>query len=98
MTGVTALQAFAVSVVAAVPCKVVSCPTPLIVGAPASGGGGTAVPSVKLQNTVSISAPPEVCEAKMSNSSVGRIGLGFLLKSQNLHGDSTAVPILLGER
>src|SRR6266850_6117725 len=98
MLGVPALQAFAVRVVAAVPWRVVSWPTPLIVGEPASGGCGTTFPSLKLTNTVTVWAPPEVCDANMSNSSVGRRGLGFLLKSQKRAGDSTAVPILLGER
>src|SRR5882672_1403490 len=98
MLGVTADQAFAVRVVAAVPWRVVSWPTPLIVGEAASGGCGISLPSLKLTNTVTVWAPPEVCDAKMSNSSVGRRGFGFLLKSQKRGGDSTAVPILLGDR
>src|SRR5258708_29186058 len=98
MLGVTALHAFAVRVVAAVPWRVVSWPTPLTVGVAASAGCGTTLPSLKLTNTVTVWAPPEVCEANMSNSSVGRRGFGFLLKSQKRAGDSTAVPILLGDK
>src|SRR5258708_22064807 len=77
------------------PCTVVSIPLPLRLGASASGGAGVTRPSVNCTKTVSVSAPADVCEAKIENGSVGRNGFGLREKSHTAAGVFIAVPTLL---